>query len=204
MNKSNIFKVILVLIIIFLANKYYKNSNKLIYTEHELQTINNLINSIDGIIGDKYILDGLKLNNDALIQNSKGEKIKLFNVINDNVIIFRLSTNSCNACIDLEVDQLLKAEKKIGSENILILTDYDNFRDNNFLITNDSSNIEVFTVKDDELGLEEKFYDSFVFVTDKSFKIKMPYIPIYFFEENIIKYHQLIIKRFFNQKNPCG
>ena len=93
-------------------------------------------------------------------------------------LVFRYSELNCNVCYQKVLDELSGLIKKIGPENILIITSYSNQRElYNFMRINNITK-NVFNIGSATLGLPVDDYDvPYLFVLDRSLKTKLLFIP---------------------------
>lgn len=75
---------------------------------------------------NEMILDGIKLETDAIVTKVNGVDDKLCNIVDGNKLILRYSELNCNTCIEAQIVNLNRYADSIGMHNILLFTTYHN------------------------------------------------------------------------------
>ncbi len=113
--------------------------------------------------------NGTPIDKELLIKNHEGEEFVLNNKITSKKLVFRYGELHCDVCVDEQVKSLKKYKEKIGSDNIIILADYNSIK--NLILFKRLNSIELPIYRLSEkfnLELEKKEVPYF-FVIDDNF-----------------------------------
>jgi hypothetical protein len=92
-------------------------------------------------------------------------------------LIFKYSTLNCNVCVDEQISLLKEASKKIGSENIIILANYNSPKELSQFARMNQINFKVFNLRNVEFTAIDKGLP-YYFILDESISLKLLFIPI--------------------------
>ncbi|TDX00496.1 hypothetical protein [Dinghuibacter silviterrae] len=167
------------------------DNNTLLFDVSELTKYDSLTYK-----SDDYQLDG-----DLELKGLDGKSVRLKSLLKSGPkLIFRYSEINCNVCYQKVLDELSALIKKIGPQNILIITSYYNQRElYNFMRVNNISQ-NVFNIGTASLGLPIEKYDvPFLFMADQSLKTKVLFVP-YKRNPGLTKQYFLSVKeRYFSE-----
>ncbi len=194
-------KIIIILIIISVSIIYY--SKTIIDRKNFLQK--SLKEKLDNEIKISTLKDKLYytsiINNNKMLDittlvNFKDTTVRLGDVIKPNILIFKFSEFNCNTCVDKQIELITKWKKKSKTNNVLIITKYNNIRD--FIIfkrLNSLDNILILNLKQPlNIGLEE---DPFFFTINKTLEVNDFFIPIKEKPNRTLDYLNAISKKHF-------
>jgi hypothetical protein len=108
------------------------------------------------------------------LQNNSTALLRV--VKNHPILIFKYSSLNCNVCVDEQITLLKKLGDKIGTENILILTNYNSPRELILYLRINQINIKVFNLNEVALTPIDKNVP-YYFILDKDLLLKMLFIP---------------------------
>lgn len=134
--------------------------------------------------------------------DENNNKISIKQVIRERpMLVFKYSTLSCNVCINEQISLLKKTSKEIGSENILILADYNSPRDLSRFLRMNQIDFRVLNQGGIELTTIDKRMP-YYFILDVSLSLKNLYIPIQGDTSLTQHYFNKISERYFKE-NSC-
>lgn len=210
--KSYSIKTIVITIVVFctllitLGNQYLiqnQNLHKLQNRQKELEflvdnaedktflTMNKILN--------QFKSEHRKLNSQIKIWDSR-EKLLLSDMLVNRskpIFIFRYSELQCQDCINAQIVVLKEFVNKVGSENVMILANYQ-YDKNLYLFKrmNQIEDINVYQV--DSLNLDvEKLNVPYVFVLHNDMRTQFVFIPDKDFPELYIEYYNTIEDLFY-------
>jgi hypothetical protein len=91
--------------------------------------------------------------------------------------IFKYSALNCNSCVDEQITLLKRASKKIGSENILIITDYNTPRELSQFVRLNQIDFRILNLRNIKLTTIDNNLP-YYFIIDESYSLKQLFIPI--------------------------
>lgn len=119
-----------------------------------------------------------KIDKNIVLFDEKENKITLKQLVqNKPKLIFKYSDLNCNVCIDEQINLLKKASEKIGSENIIILANYNSPRELSQFIRMNQINFKVFNLRNTEFTSVDRSLP-YYFILDESFSLNLLFIPI--------------------------
>jgi hypothetical protein len=107
-------------------------------------------------------------------------------------LIFKYSALNCNDCVDEQIVLLKKAAKKIGSENIVIITDYGTPRELTQFIRMNQISFKIYNLRNLKLTTIDNNLP-YYFILDESYSLKLLFFPL--------KGDTLITQQYFNKIN---
>jgi hypothetical protein len=138
-----------------------------------------------------------KIDENVEIYDENEERITLIQLIQKKPkLIFKYSDLNCNVCIDEQINLLKKASEIIGSENIIILANYDSPRDLIQFRRMNQIDFKVLNLRDIEFTAVDKSLP-YYFILDESLSLKLLYIPIKGDISLTQQYFEKINKRYF-------
>ncbi len=166
-----------------IKSQLFETKQTLIYREQDISYLNKNSKEIIETILSYLQIDDLKLNNLGLVKLDSmsisgdcGNSKELEKIIDSDKIIFRFFQSSCTSCITKELDKLYLLSREIGSNKIVLLTDYLN-KDIRWYLIENKINFEVYQTRNASLGLEfEKYQIPYIFICSPNLKIKLPFV----------------------------
>jgi hypothetical protein len=113
-------------------------------------------------------------------------------------LTFKYSVLNCNVCVDEQLALLKKASEKIGSENIIILANYNSPRDLSQFVRMNQIDFKVFNLHNIEFTAVDKGLP-YYFILDESFSLKLLFIPIKGDNSLVQLYFNKVSERYFQQ-----
>lgn len=92
-------------------------------------------------------------------------------------LIFKYSTLNCNICVEEQVTLLKKASEKIGTENIMIITNYTSPLELSQFLRLNQIDFKVFNLQNMEFTVMDKNLP-YYFILDEDFSLKNLFIPV--------------------------
>lgn len=93
------------------------------------------------------------------------------------ILIFKYSSLNCNVCVDEQISVLKQVSSKIGSNNIVLITDYNTPRELINFVRMNQIDFRIYNLRNVEFTSIDKSLP-FYFLLDKSFTLKKLFIPI--------------------------
>lgn len=176
------------LIVILLTFSIYFIAINRIHQENYRKIVENTKNSLNleinrSLTRDRFLnlllkFNDSKMNNELMLTDEKGKTCKLTEKLNRKKLIFRYSELQCNVCIEQQIASLKKYKNKIGTDNILILADYSNFRNLIVFKRINSLDIPIYNLSK-KMPLErERINIPYFFIADNTLIAKDYFIPI--------------------------
>jgi hypothetical protein len=118
------------------------------------------------------------IKNDLFLFDERDYKISLKKLSNEKPrLIFKSSSRNCDECVDEQLGYLKVASENIGSENIIIITDHSTPRELVQFARVNQIEFKVLSIDTCQITSLDKGLPYF-FVLDKSFSLKLFYIPL--------------------------
>lgn len=121
-----IISVLSIVLVIFLLNKFKKNTDLVCDQVKENNELLTTILSTNLISSNSAV--GFKFESNIYVEDEDFNKWKLANIISDNMLIFRISESHCGACDQSGLNSLLNNKQEIQNKNIIILCSFFNTR----------------------------------------------------------------------------
>jgi hypothetical protein len=138
-----------------------------------------------------------KIDENAILFDENGDPITLKQLIQKKPkLIFKYSDLNCNVCVDEQITLLKKVVTKIGSENIIIISNYNSIRELSQFVRMNQLDIKVYNMKDNRFFTIDSNLP-YYFVLDESFSLKLLYIPIKGDALTVQQYFNKVGERFF-------
>lgn len=149
-------------------------------------------------LNSKY--EGLVIN-DFPVFTENGVEIKFSKIIKDrNILILRYSELNCSPCVDSSISLLNNWVMKIGQENIVILSSYENQNHLNIFKRINNIYFPVYNIKEKIDGMQiEELNKPYIFSIDKKKEIHGLFIPEKTMPEMNIVYLNSIYTKYFTQ-----
>lgn len=139
------------------------------------------------------------IDKNIVFQDGNNNKISIKQIVRERpMLVFKYSALSCNVCISEQISLLKKASKEVGSENILILTDYISPQDLSRFLRMNQIDFKVFNQSDIELTTIDKRLP-YYFILDESLSSKHLFIPIKGDTSLTQKYFNTINEKYFKR-----
>ncbi len=141
--------------------------------------------------------DGKVLNGDIILVTSDGEEMTLRQLVsNVPVLVFNYTKYSCKVCIEDELQRLSSFSAKIGSENIIIIGQFETAREqyvmeNTYGLKFYHFNESTFDLPVDSLDL------AYMFVLNDQLQTNGVYLPIKEFSAMTDVYLSLVLSKFY-------
>lgn len=144
--------------------------------------------------------NGSTISEQLVLKNYRGEEFIINDILSSEKLVFRYSELHCDVCVDEQIKSLKKYKEKIGSDNILILADYNNIKNLALFKRLNSIELPIFKLsKKLNLELDEKDFPYF-FVIDSSFIARDFFIPIKEINGYTDNYLKIIYEKHFKNK----
>jgi hypothetical protein len=144
-----------------------------------------------------YEFQGERIDNAIIFLDEDNNKISLKQLFNHKPrLIFKYSSLNCNVCVDEQITLLKKASEKIGSGNIMIITDYNSPRELSQFVRMNQIDFKVLNLRNMNLTMIDKRFP-YYFILDESYSLKLLYIPIKGDTSITQKYFETVSERFF-------
>lgn len=184
--KNNYYNYILLFLLIAFSIFHYKNKKKIFLLEKNNVSINSKykneksINDIRNFnLKTIYLNNGLSISDTIKVTNEKGDILLLKDIIKSTKLIFRYSELNCDVCVDKQFEALNKYIDIYGSENILILSQYNKLRNLNIFKRINNIKLSVFNLATIISNMEiEKAGLPYFFIIDSHLTTKDFFIPI--------------------------
>lgn len=150
----------------------------------------------------QFISDNQFINKNIKLKDINGDFTTLEKAVgNSTKLVFRYSELDCNTCYQKVLNDLTALINSIGANNIMIITSYYNQRElYNFMKAN-NINQNVYNIGANNLGLAVEKYDiPFLFILDKTYRVKLLFIPYKRYPLLTQKYFSTIKKGFFTSQ----
>ena len=170
---SSLFALILVYFIISRYNYkqlYYNNRMDAIISE---ETLNRLIDNTERQLNaENTIL------NDFLLSDMQNSTIKLSEILDSIKLLYRFFPQTCPPCLERDLDSLKVIGKKIGSNNIIIISSFEESRLLKVLMQSNSVDYMAFNIRNSitsslEYNNESKPY---LLIITKDRKVVLPFV----------------------------
>jgi hypothetical protein len=126
------------------------------------------------------------------------KEIDLKSLLSDSIkLVFRFHERNCNACVEQALKSLMEFNAKIGVNNILIITSYQDIRKMKIFVQQYAPGIQIFNVNEDINIPLDKWDTPYFFVTDNTLKAQLVFIPIKEIQNYTWEYLNIIYQRYF-------
>ena len=169
------------------------NSNKIL--TDDFNDFKTIILEKDSI---ERLSNHIKLKEDFVLTDEIGKMYKISALIGETKkIILRYPELSCTSCYQEQMMNINNLIEKIGYENVLILTAYQNPRDVHTFKRTNKLNKNVFNTIENDLGLAlEKKNVPYLFVLDSNLHTRMAFMPLKNFPQLTDSYFELLMRIF--------
>lgn len=142
-----------------------------------------------------------ELNLNARLTSINSDTITLYELIGEkDKLFFRISENSCGACIEMEMDILEQNVIKIGLNKIIILASYKNLRHLKLFKQKLKHDIAIYNLTE-PIGFPNELGDTpFLFVIDSFQEVEFVFIPEKTLPKLSEQYYSFLIDEF-NRSN---
>lgn len=189
---------IILLLTLKKERKDFQNLNQSLHMTYD--SLGKLKNRDDVLLLNASLMfefQSYKIDENVEIYDENEERITLIQLIQKKPkLIFKYSDLNCNVCIDEQINLLKKASEIIGSENIIILANYDSPRDLIQFRRMNQIDFKVLNLRDIEFTAVDKSLP-YYFILDESLSLKLLYIPIKGDISLTQQYFEKINKRYF-------
>jgi len=192
--------ILAIIIMVYNGIQLSKRSDMIYYLTNIVNNQKNRIITYETNDSIRLIKSCLGLDPNMEMITLSGVKVKLVDVFNTRKLVIRYSKLSCNSCVENEFELLKEFVKKIGANNIVMITDYENtgnlFR---FLRINKMEDFDVYLTQDHELQSVLEFHNMpYYFILDSRLILKSIFIPNKEDNEFTKSYFNSITKYFFD------
>ncbi|MCX6326527.1 MAG: redoxin domain-containing protein [Bacteroidia bacterium] len=192
------FNIILLLIIRTERKKYFNLKLSFITCNDSIKQFKDRSNILLLNTSLMFEYQSKRIDGNIIFLNEEDDIISIKQLaMNSPKLIFKYSALNCNVCIDEQISLLKKASKDIGSENIIIITDYDTPRELSQFIRMNQINFRVLNLQNMEFTLIDKSLP-YYFILDESFSLKLLFIPIKGDTSLTQQYFNKISERYFH------
>lgn len=144
-----------------------------------------------------YEFQSSKIDQNIFFLDEEEKKIPLSQIdLRTPKLVFKYSSLNCNTCVDEQIRLFKEISKKIGSENTLIITDYNTPRElTQFLRMNQIDN-QILNLRSAKLTEIDNSLPYF-FVLDTTYCLKELFVPLRDFPNSTLIYLNQIMKKYF-------
>ena len=140
----------------------------------------------------------MKIDRDLILYNTDGQIQELGKLVCQGPkLIFKYSKLNCDVCVDEQIILLKEFTEIIGSENVIIISDYDNPRELTQFVRMNQLDNEVLNLHDQEIIPFDKSLP-YYFILSRHLTLQQLFIPLSGSRYLTKNYFNLILRSYFN------
>ena len=196
-----IFPIIIIVIVIYFVNSNGEKSDRLKQLNDSIAQLQNQNASYVQCIFNNEICGGREFRTSENLKTIEGRVLESMDTLFSNTkLVLRYTEFGCSACIEDQVQRLVKLAEKIGRDHVIIITYYNLIRDLVAFQRINKINFPVFILPRKSIILPIEEIDvPYFFILNGSNRIFSFFQPTKANPELTDKYFEIIQKRYFRQ-----
>lgn len=143
----------------------------------------------------QYSMEGKYIADSIVITDLQGNSKQLKDVMSRPRLVMRFSDINCNTCVEQEMKNLRNFFPPPKSDNIMILATYRSVADLLKFKRINAIDFELYAISANQLPLAgEQISAPYMFVIDKSFQVKFPFVPSKEFPDCSQSYYKALLE----------
>lgn len=155
----------------------------------------------DNLLSNYLIMtefQSMKIDRDLILYNTDGQIQELGKLVCQGPkLIFKYSKLNCDVCVDEQIILLKEFTEIIGSENVIIISDYDNPRELTQFVRMNQLDNEVPNLHDQEIIPFDKSLP-YYFILSRHLTLQQLFIPLSGSRYLTKNYFNIILRSYFN------
>jgi hypothetical protein len=141
-------------------------------------------------------LNGKNFQREVEISDGRGNRLELSQLIDKDKLVLCFSENSCDECVEAELDKLNKKNQLAGSENVIILINASDKRYVHQYQTNHQK-YPVYEMKTNQAQLSSIIAPFFFILEKETMRVNAAFVPLKHQPEETDKYLNKVINDYF-------
>jgi hypothetical protein len=132
--------------------------------------------------------DQTPIDPEYLLKNMQKITVRMKDIIDTGKLFFYFGEHNCQLCYQEIIEILNKYIEKSGTQNIIVIAEFDNLRNLQYFIKNTKIDAPIYYIQKNVDIVAINAEQPFFFVLDKSFRANFVFIPDKKYNENIEPY----------------